>query len=52
MNMLAEKSGGDVRRALNSLELAVRYTPPQSDGVVHLDARHGGAMHAKKGNAI
>ena len=36
LNMLAEKSGGDVRRALNSLELAVRYTPPQSDGVVHL----------------
>ena len=36
LNMLAEKSGGDVRRALNSLELAVRYTPPQSDRVVHL----------------
>ena len=36
LNMLAEKSGGDVRRALNSLELAVRYTPPQSDGIVHL----------------
>lgn len=36
LNMLAEKSGGDVRRALNSLELAVRYTPPQNDGIVRL----------------
>lgn len=36
LNMLAERSGGDVRRALNSLELAVSYTPPGSDGKLHL----------------
>lgn len=33
---LAEKSGGDVRKALNSLELAVNYTRPDGDGVIHL----------------
>ena len=33
---LAEKSGGDVRKALNSLELAVNYTRPGGDGVIHL----------------
>lgn len=33
---LAEKSGGDVRKALNSLELAVNYTRPDADGVIHL----------------
>lgn len=38
LNLLAEKSGGDVRRALNSLELAVSYTPPNSDGQIHLTA--------------
>lgn len=31
---LAEKSGGDLRKALNSLELAVNYTPPDKDGNV------------------
>lgn len=36
ISALADKSGGDVRRALNSLELASRYTNPQSDGVVRL----------------
>lgn len=36
LNLLAERSGGDVRRALNSLELAVSYTPPGSDGKLHL----------------
>ncbi len=36
LNLLAERSGGDVRRALNSLELAVSYTPPDSDGKLHL----------------
>ncbi len=33
---LAEKSGGDVRKALNSLELAVNYTRPDCDGVIRL----------------
>lgn len=33
---LAEKSGGDVRKALNSLELAACYTPPQKDGRIIL----------------
>ena len=32
MRHLAEKAGGDVRKALNSLELAVMYTPPDSEG--------------------
>ncbi|MBD9009253.1 MAG: replication-associated recombination protein A [Clostridiales bacterium] len=36
LNLLAERSGGDVRRALNSLELAVSYTPPGDDGKLHL----------------
>ncbi len=33
---LAEKSGGDVRKALNSLELAVMYTPPDADGNLNI----------------
>ena len=33
---LAEKSNGDVRKALNSLELAAVYTVPDRDGVIHL----------------
>ncbi len=37
LSQLAEKSGGDVRRALNSLELAVCYTAPDKDGKVRLN---------------
>ncbi|MBQ3573110.1 MAG: AAA family ATPase, partial [Clostridia bacterium] len=37
LSQLAEKSGGDVRRALNSLELAVCYTAPDKDGKIHLN---------------
>lgn len=33
---MAEKSDGDVRKALNSLELAVNYTPPDKDGEIHI----------------
>ncbi len=33
---IAEKSGGDVRRALNSLELAVCYTAPNAGGKIVL----------------
>ncbi len=33
---LAEKSDGDVRKALTALELAVLTTPPDEDGAVHL----------------
>ncbi len=33
---LAEKSDGDVRKALTALELAVLTTPPDADGTVHL----------------
>ena len=36
LNHLADKSGGDVRKALNSLELAVRYTSLNEDGKLHL----------------
>ena len=33
---LAEMSGGDVRKALNSLELAVNYTLPDENGTISL----------------
>ncbi len=33
---LAEMSGGDVRKALNALELAANYTPPKKDGTICL----------------
>lgn len=33
---LAEKSDGDVRKALTALELSVLTTPPGEDGLVHL----------------
>jgi putative ATPase len=33
---IAEKSDGDVRKALTALELSVRTTPPGEDGVVRL----------------
>ena len=33
---MAEMSGGDVRKALNALELAVNYTPPEKDGTIRL----------------
>lgn len=36
LKILAEKSGGDVRKALNSLELAVCYTAPDKDGIIYL----------------
>jgi putative ATPase len=34
---LAARSGGDARRALNTLELAVLSTPPGPDRVIHVD---------------
>ncbi|HZQ06604.1 MAG TPA: AAA family ATPase [Anaerolineae bacterium] len=34
---LAELAGGDARSALNALELAVESTPPDADGVIHID---------------
>ena len=34
---LAEKAGGDVRKALNALELAANYTPPNADGEIVLN---------------
>ncbi len=33
---MAEMSGGDVRKALNALELAANYTPPGKDGAIRL----------------
>jgi putative ATPase len=36
---LARLSGGDARRALNTLELAVLSTPPGPDGVIAVDLR-------------
>ncbi len=34
---LAHVAGGDARTALNALELAVESTPPDPDGIIHLD---------------
>jgi putative ATPase len=34
---LAHVAGGDARNALNALELAVESTPPDADGVIHID---------------
>jgi len=34
---LAHVAGGDARIALNALELAVESTPPDEDGVIHID---------------
>lgn len=48
LTLLAEKSGGDVRRALNSLELAVGYTPPSKDGVIFLTAETAEQCTQKK----
>jgi len=36
LHHLAEKSDGDVRKALTALEVACLTTPPQQDGVIHL----------------
>ena len=36
MEHLSEKANGDVRKALNSLELAVRYSTLPVDGVIHI----------------
>ncbi|MCS7056389.1 MAG: AAA family ATPase [Thermoflexales bacterium] len=34
---LARVAGGDARNALNALELAVESTPPDAEGVIHID---------------
>ncbi len=34
---LADMAGGDARTALNALELAVESTPPDANGVIHID---------------
>ena len=34
---LVQVAGGDVRNALNALELAVESTPPDAHGVIHID---------------
>lgn len=33
---IADMANGDIRRALNALELAVMTTPPENDGTIHL----------------
>jgi putative ATPase len=33
---LSRMAGGDIRRALNALELAALTTPPEQDGIIHL----------------
>jgi len=35
-NHLAEFAGGDIRNALNALEIAVRSTEPDKDGIIHI----------------
>jgi putative ATPase len=37
LDHLAKVAGGDARNALNALELAVESTPPDPNGVVHVD---------------
>lgn len=37
LNMIAMMSSGDARKSLNALELAVTTTPPDSNGVIHVD---------------
>ena len=37
LTYLVQMSGGDARRTLNTLELAVLSTPPGSDGVIRVD---------------
>ncbi len=37
LQFLAEVSDGDARRGLNALEIAVLTTPPDGEGVIHLD---------------
>jgi putative ATPase len=34
---LVDVSGGDARNALNALELAVESTPPDKDGIIHIN---------------
>jgi putative ATPase len=36
---LAKIADGDARKALNSLEIAALTTPPEPDGVIHIDLR-------------
>lgn len=39
LDHIASVAGGDVRRALNALELAALTTPPEKDGSVHITLR-------------
>lgn len=48
LTAVADKSGGDVRKALNSLELASVYTMPQADGTVRLTAEDAAQCTQKK----
>jgi len=45
---LAEKANGDVRKALNSLELAVIYAKPDKDGNLHIDMNSAEQCTQKK----
>ncbi len=45
---IAEKANGDVRRALNFLELVITYTPPNADGDIAVDLQRAeGAIQQK-----
>ena len=37
LHHLADVANGDARAALNAIELAVETTPPNADGVIHID---------------
>ena len=45
---LAEMSGGDVRKALNALELAANYTLPENDGTIRLTVEAAEQASQKK----
>ncbi len=46
----ANIANGDVRSALNALELAVLSTNPNKDGIIHIDKEISAGKHSAKAN--
>lgn len=49
LEFLSSATNGDVRSALNGLELAVLSTEPDKDGIIHIDVKIAGECIQKKG---
>jgi putative ATPase len=49
LEFLANATNGDVRSALNGLELAVLSTEPSDDGIIHINVEIAGECIQKKG---